>query len=210
MLRALLAQNKQAWCFLPLDDDVVQLCSREFLALWRIPGEFESGEVAIEPGVELTSETFQCAAENLGIAGSWLTDIVTSRHPVTITRNDGLSVRAVTQPVFDGDGSPIGRLVSFQVVTNSRSLESIVNRSLQAQARLTVLTPRENEVLRMLYDGFTNKAVAIRMKISDKTVEKHRAKVMDKLGVRNVVELVRLVTEAEIADISFWSAESGR
>jgi DNA-binding CsgD family transcriptional regulator len=54
------------------------------------------------------------------------------------------------------------------------------------------LTPREQEVLRLVSEGFTNKEGAVVMKISYRTFECHRAEVMRKMGAKNAVELVRL------------------
>lgn len=53
------------------------------------------------------------------------------------------------------------------------------------------LTSREFEVLRLIGNGFTNRAVASRLSISVKTVERHRTSVMAKLGVHSIVELMR-------------------
>lgn len=53
------------------------------------------------------------------------------------------------------------------------------------------LTPREQEVLRLVSRGYSNKEGAMLMKISYRTFECHRAEVMRKLGARNTAELVR-------------------
>ena len=52
-------------------------------------------------------------------------------------------------------------------------------------------TKREREVLKLISEGFTNKQGALRMRISPRTFESHRAGVMRKLGARNTAELVR-------------------
>jgi DNA-binding CsgD family transcriptional regulator len=54
------------------------------------------------------------------------------------------------------------------------------------------LTPREQEVLRLVSEGYSNKQGALLMKISYRTFECHRAEVMRKFGARNAAELVRL------------------
>jgi len=51
------------------------------------------------------------------------------------------------------------------------------------------LTPRQQEVLRLLATGFSNKKIADVLCISPKTVENHRSQIMEKLGLRNSVEL---------------------
>ena len=54
-----------------------------------------------------------------------------------------------------------------------------------------LLTPREREVLQLVAEGFTNKAVAAELTISVKTVEKHRANVMSKLDASDLPTLIR-------------------
>jgi DNA-binding CsgD family transcriptional regulator len=53
------------------------------------------------------------------------------------------------------------------------------------------LTRREREVLSFISEGYSNKQGALRMSISPRTFESHRAEAMRKLGVRNTAELVR-------------------
>jgi len=54
-----------------------------------------------------------------------------------------------------------------------------------------LLTPREREVLQLIAEGHTNVAIAHKMNVSVKTVEKHRASLMTKLNVHDVAGLVR-------------------
>ena len=61
-----------------------------------------------------------------------------------------------------------------------------------AARALQSLTEREAEVMRLIVAGHTNKSVAAELGISDKTVEAHRARVMDKTGARSLSELVRM------------------
>lgn len=69
------------------------------------------------------------------------------------------------------------------------------------QARLATLTEREREVLQHVIAGLRNKVIAAQLDISEKTVKVHRARVMEKMSVTSVAELVRdcltigLVTE---------------
>jgi DNA-binding NarL/FixJ family response regulator len=53
------------------------------------------------------------------------------------------------------------------------------------------LTPREREVVKLIAEGHTNKQIAKELVISEKTVERHRANVLEKLGMRDRVELTR-------------------
>ena len=54
-----------------------------------------------------------------------------------------------------------------------------------------ILSAREIEVARLVAEGFSSKEVASRLDLSVRTVEKHRANIMDKIGVREVASLVR-------------------
>jgi len=70
-------------------------------------------------------------------------------------------------------------------------------RALRAQradiaARMAELTPREHEVMTMVTDGKSNKEIAAALGVSAKTVEVHRARVMDKMRADSLAELVRL------------------
>jgi DNA-binding NarL/FixJ family response regulator len=53
------------------------------------------------------------------------------------------------------------------------------------------LTPRELEVVKLIAEAYTNRQIAQTLKLSEKTVESHRANVLSKLGMRDRVELVR-------------------
>jgi DNA-binding NarL/FixJ family response regulator len=53
------------------------------------------------------------------------------------------------------------------------------------------LTPRELEVVKLIAEGLTGEEIAEQLVISKKTVDRHRANVLEKLGMRNRVELTR-------------------
>jgi FixJ family two-component response regulator len=55
------------------------------------------------------------------------------------------------------------------------------------------LTAREQDVLRGLVDGASNKEIARQLGISPRTIEVHRARIMEKLGAKNAADLIRLV-----------------
>jgi len=58
--------------------------------------------------------------------------------------------------------------------------------------RMESLTPREREVLELVVEGKANKVVAIDLGLSERTVEIHRANVMEKMGARSVAHLVKM------------------
>jgi len=53
------------------------------------------------------------------------------------------------------------------------------------------LTPRETEVIKLVAESYTNQQIAEALTISEKTVERHRANILEKLGMRDRVELTR-------------------
>lgn len=59
------------------------------------------------------------------------------------------------------------------------------------------LSPRENEVLSMILEGLLNKQIADKLDITVRTVEVHRAHIMEKMDARNAVELARLISFTE-------------
>jgi len=60
-------------------------------------------------------------------------------------------------------------------------------------ARVADLTPREHEVMGMVTDGKANREIAVALGVTPKTVEAHRARVMEKMRAESLAELVRMV-----------------
>lgn len=67
----------------------------------------------------------------------------------------------------------------------------------EARARIERLTPRELDVFNELITGSPNKIIAYRLSLSPRTVEFHRARVLEKTGAHSVAELVTLKNQAE-------------
>jgi len=65
---------------------------------------------------------------------------------------------------------------------------------------LSNLSPREKEILQLIAEEHTSGEIAKMLVISEKTVEKHRAKLMEKLSVRNLAGLVRLAVKYRLVD----------
>ena len=70
-------------------------------------------------------------------------------------------------------------------------------RRASAQALFPALTPREREVMELVVAGRHNRDIAVLLDISARTVEVHKARLMDKLGVDNIADLVRMRLLAE-------------
>ena len=92
--------------------------------------------------------------------------------------------------------------VSYAVVEN-------IMKSPTKEAKITnavygTLTPREQEVMRMLAEGLSSKEVSAKLFISPKTAENHRANIMRKLGLRSTMELIRYAAKLGLIDVDLW------
>jgi DNA-binding NarL/FixJ family response regulator len=88
--------------------------------------------------------------------------------------------------------SPISEIV-VEGSLNPRS-------SLQDGDPLSVLSPREKEILQLIAEEHTSAEIGKMLLISEKTVEKHRKRLMEKLNVRNLAGLVRLAVKYHLVD----------
>ena len=81
-------------------------------------------------------------------------------------------------------------------------VESSINphSGLQDGDPLSVLSPREKEILQLIAEEYTSAEIGKMLFISEKTVEKHRTKLMEKLNVRNLAGLVRLAVKYHLVD----------
>ena len=66
---------------------------------------------------------------------------------------------------------------------------------------VAALSPREKEIMQLIAEGYTSVEIGKILFISDKTVEKHRVRLMKKLNVRNVAGLVRLAIKHRLVDL---------
>ncbi|NQW94170.1 MAG: response regulator transcription factor [Polaromonas sp.] len=109
------------------------------------------------------------------------------------------AVAAVKQGAFDfcekpfSDNALVDRIE--QALAQSASALAQVDQSSSFQARLASLTERETAVLQLVVSGLPNKLVADQLDISVRTVEVHRARVFDKMGVKSAVELANLMRD---------------
>ena len=93
--------------------------------------------------------------------------------------------------------------VSTQVVETLKKLpgkETKIN-----DAVYGTLTAREQEILRLLAEGLSAKEIAQKLFISPKTVENHRANIMNKLDLHSTIELVRYAAKLGLIDVDLWT-----
>ncbi|MBN1919355.1 MAG: response regulator transcription factor [Verrucomicrobia bacterium] len=114
--------------------------------------------------------------------------------PMTVRAMKAGAVDFLQKPVDDGvllDTISSALKRHAESLTASAELEDI-------HGHLELLTPRERQVLGYLITGMLNKQIASELRITEKTVKVHRARVLSKMGVVSIAELVRLSERAGI------------
>jgi len=91
----------------------------------------------------------------------------------------------------------VERALTRSAVQRQRGFEKT-----EARRLLDLLTPREFEVMQLVIMGKLNKQIAAELGTAEKTIKVHRGRVMKKLGIASVAELVRLVETAQIAPVT--------
>jgi FixJ family two-component response regulator len=79
-----------------------------------------------------------------------------------------------------------------EAIGQDRENRHALARQAEAKARLAALTPRECEVMWLVVAGKANKEIAIELNLSNRTVETHRGRIMEKTGARSLADLIAL------------------
>jgi FixJ family two-component response regulator len=107
------------------------------------------------------------------------------------------SVRAMKTGAVDYLTKPVDEGTLLAAIATALERGRALRAAGQSRASLgegmARLTPREREVLAMVVGGRLNKQIAGDLGVAEKTIKVHRARVMQKLGVRTIADLVRLV-----------------
>lgn len=138
-----------------------------------------------------------------GMSGLEVQRVLSERRcslPVIFITGHGdvpMAVEAMRNGAFDFLQKPFNdddliRRVQKALEQDARE-RSELQRTDEIGARWESLTAREREVAECLVDGAANKAIAMDLDISERTVELHRARVMQKMEVRSIAQLVKLV-----------------
>lgn len=107
------------------------------------------------------------------------------------------AVDAVKRGAFDfyekpfSDNALVDRIE--QALGHSATALALRSKSTSLQVRLAGLTEREHDVMQLVVGGLPNKLVADQLDISVRTVEVHRSRIFDKMGVKSAVELANLL-----------------
>lgn len=138
-----------------------------------------------------------------GLSGIDLTRRMASRHdaaPIILITAHGdvdMAVTAIKLGAFDFIEKPFDEKRLLESINNAVSrapqARTEVHDLEDLRTRADSLTGRQREVMELAAAGLSNKEIALRLQISPRTVENHRAWMMERMGARNLAELVRMV-----------------
>ncbi|MET0659901.1 MAG: response regulator [Steroidobacteraceae bacterium] len=129
--------------------------------------------------------------QRLNAAGSILPVIFITGHG-----DIAMAVQAMKDGAFDFLTKPFREQELLDRINNALKLDAERRAALRVHAdlhrRRGSLSQRELEVLAMIVDGKSNKTVAQQLGLSERTIEIHRANIMEKMGARSVAQLVKM------------------
>lgn len=171
--------------------------------------EFANGESFLDVAKQETPSCVILDIHMPGRSGIEILGALNADHypaPIFIISGQGdipLAVNAIKNGAFD----------FFEKPFNAENIVQRVREAIEASERRRttdttipaahfagqdLLTPREREVLRQIAAGSSNKEAGRSLGISPKTIEVHRARIMEKLGAKNAADLVRIVLTGEL------------
>lgn len=186
-----------------IDDDAAVLQSLRMLLQHRglTVHCFASGEGFLE---EAGDDVFDCVVSDIrlpGMSGLDLQQELKRRRPeiplILITGHGDIemAVAAIKQGAVDFIEKPFDddRLVASigDAIERRKKLQTEQGERAELESRVAELSPRQREVMALVVQGYANKEIAHRLDISSRTVENYRAWVMEKMGARNLADLVR-------------------
>lgn len=141
-------------------------------------------------GIELQQALAGCAAQIVFLTGHG--DVPTCAGAMKAGAIDFL-----TKPVDDAE--LLGAVA--RALARSAEVRTASAGRAAARARLDTLTPREFEVMQRVIAGLLNKQIAVALGAAEKTIKIHRGRVMEKMGVTSVAELVRKAQAAGVEPV---------
>lgn len=114
-----------------------------------------------------------------------------------------MAVQTLKYGAFDFLEKPASHQVILDRIQSALALDQRIRLKMaektEMEQRVRRLTQRENEILNRLIEGLSAREIALSLAISERTVEKHRERLIDKLGAKNQVDLVRRIVEHRTA-----------
>lgn len=113
------------------------------------------------------------------------------------------AVRVIKDGAFHFLTKPVAEAALFKAINEALAI-TVTDRQSHAElvlihSRFASLTPRENEVLKHVVTGKLNKQIAAELGTVEKTIKVHRARVMQKMQAKSLIELVRLTERIGLA-----------
>ncbi|HMF26373.1 MAG TPA: response regulator [Pseudolabrys sp.] len=155
-------------------------------------------------------QRFDCIVSDVRMPGMSGLDLVHrlkttgSTAPIILITGHGdvdMAVAAIKVGAFDFIEKPfdeIRLLASIRNAINKEQQPEIDTTELEKlQSRFDTLSTRQRQVMELAVAGLSNKEIGTKLRISPKTVENHRAWVMERIGARNIAELVRIAMKVQ-------------
>jgi two-component system response regulator FixJ len=200
-------KEKPATVFVVDDDEAVRTSLRLLLKSVGLPVEtFASAQEFLD---QFDPDRAGCLVLDIrmpGMSGLELQQHLNDRHsimPVVFITGHGdvpMAVEAMQAGAVDFIQKPfrdqdlIDRI--NRALEKDREMRGELRERDEIRRRMSQLTPREREVLELVTQGKANKVIAGDLNVSQRTVEIHRARVMEKMGANSLAHLVRMVIEA--------------
>lgn len=187
-----------------VDDDEAVRNALEFL-LDTVPLRCESYASAEDFLVVCDPDRPGCLVLDIrmqGMSGIRLQEILATRNitlPIIFLTGHGdvaMSAQAFRRGAIDFIEKPFDESVFLErieeaIQQDQQNRESRAGQT-YALTRLATLTPRETEVMWLIVAGRTNKEIAWQLDLSNRTVETHRGRIMEKTGTRTLADLITL------------------
>lgn len=199
-----MAATKEPTVYIVEDDDAVRDSLQLLLESVGMPvATFPRADAFLD---DYHSEMAGCLVLDIrmpGINGMELQRKLNTQHstlPIIFVTGHGdvpMAVEAMQQGAVDFIQKPYREQELLDKIQQAMEMDAEHRQQLQEQhkiqERIDALTPREAEVMELMVEGKANKAIAFDLDISQRTVEIHRARVMDKMDAKSLAQLVRKV-----------------
>lgn len=193
------------------DDDLLQVLTLYFRGLGYRTRGYKTAELLLK-GLDWGPH-IDCIISDVRLPGMDGLGLLTELRargldtPVVIVTGHGdipLAVRAMRMGASDFVEKPMApeRLEAavLTAIKQQRAATSQAEEVAAAQAKLGKLTARQSEVLDLIAQGMTSKEIAVELQMSNRTVEVHRASLMERLEVNSLADLLRIRLLADFRD----------
>jgi two-component system response regulator FixJ len=193
-----------------VDDDpaIRRALMRLLRSAGLIPSAYDSGHAVLDAMPTLSTGCMLLDVQMPGMDGIELLGRLSEqgiRLPVIVVTGHGdvrTAVMAMKAGAVDFIEKPIDDallLAAIDAAMTENKLASRDREAAQAVEQMALLSPRERQVLDAIAVGRPNKLIAFDLGISVRTVEVHRAHMLNRLGVNNVAEAIRIAVMAALA-----------